>query len=98
MERLVWMLGMADNIVNLAKQHEEVAHMRELRVLGTAIRSELEYLQVCRKVPPTRIELVEPMMRHLETEMQSAHAGDDTQRARLKEKLEFFLRIIHSVE
>lgn len=97
MEHTDWMLGMAQNIVNIVQQNAKLPMMPEILSLAHAIEAYLHHLNYQRVLNPTWAEMLEEQLRTTEEMLKRMDLNDEERKRQLRERLELHALVFSSL-
>ena len=83
-EKMDWMLGMTDNMLNIAEKNKAMPMMDEMYSMTSAMMGNLNHMKMYENIDERHINLMEQMMRNMEMMMQSMDMANDKQKAVMK--------------
>jgi hypothetical protein len=92
MERISWMLGMTQNMMNIAEQNMQMDMMNEMYAMTSVMMGNLNYMNLMsHMLDTTMLDMMEPMMRSLEQMMMNVNMEDKPQKEMIKNMMQYMI-------
>jgi hypothetical protein len=88
--KIDWMLGMTENMMNLTLKHTDKPMMGEMYSMTSAMMGNLNHMKVM-NFQSGMIDMMEPMMRSMEEFMMHMDVNNDSLRSMMKNMMSFMI-------
>ena len=89
-EKIDWMIGMSENMANIAADNQGMSFMDELHNMATNIRDNLDKMRE-RELEDRTVDMMEQLMRSMEQVMINMDKGNDQQNLAMKNMMMYML-------
>jgi hypothetical protein len=90
-EKIDWMLGMSENMMNAAVKNMDKPEMKEMYTMTSTMMGNLNHMKMYDNMDHNSLSMMEQMMRNMETMMTSMDMNNDMHKKMMKNMMGYMV-------